>query len=152
VKNKKQVITAVLILLIIATAAFIWSNSFASGIDSNKVSDSVMNKIKPVIDPQNKIPEDIFSYFIRKTAHFSEFMLLGFELILTRIIIKKPGIFTMLFCALSVAVTDESIQIFTGRTDSVKDILLDFTGAVFGMAVIYIIYSAVTYMKKHADK
>ena len=146
--NKKQVITIVLILIMIATDAFIWSNSFAAGIVSNAQSDSIMNIIKPVVDPQNKVPVNIFSFLIRKTAHFTEFFLLGIEIMLVRITAKKPMIFTMLFIMLSAAVIDESIQIFSGRTDSVKDILLDFAGAVCGMAAVFIIYFIVSYIKK----
>ena len=43
-----------------------------------------------------------------------------------------------LFYVLAVAVTDEFIQIFTGRTSSVKDILIDFFGALLGIGVIYL--------------
>jgi VanZ like family. len=62
------------------------------------------------------------------------------ELIILKLISKKPQIFTVLFIALSVAVTDESIQILSGRTDKVSDILLDLSGALFGMAIFASIY------------
>lgn len=138
----------VLILIIIATVAFIWLNSFSSSIESYVKSNSIADKIKPVIDPQNKIPKDIFSFLIRKAAHFMEFSMFGAILMLLRIIAKKPRIFTMLFIMLSTAVIDESIQRFSGRTDSVKDILLDFGGSVCGIMAVFIIYSIVSHIKK----
>jgi VanZ family protein len=107
-----------------------------------------VNKIKPIVDPQNKISKDFFSFLIRKAAHFTEFMLLGMEIMLLHSIAKKPRIFTMLFIALSAAVSDESIQMLSDRTDSVKDILLDFAGAVCGIAAVLIIYSVISHIKK----
>jgi VanZ family protein len=132
----------------IAAVAFIWFNSFESGKESYIKSDGIADKIKPVIDPQNKIPENYFGFLIRKTAHFTEFSLLGAVIMLLRIISKKPRVFTMLFVLLSSAVIDESIQIFTGRTDSVKDILLDFGGALTGIILTAGIYFIVSFIKR----
>jgi len=68
------------------------------------------------------------------------------------IIAKKPQIFAMLFALLSTAVIDESIQALSDRTDSVKDILLDFGSAVCGMAAVFIVYFIVLYIKKKGIK
>ena len=110
---------------------------------SNSVSETVAETIKPVVKPIIKpITTDnntIFGYtynaFIRKAAHVLEFMLLGILLFLLKVNSKRIQLFTILFTALAAAVTDETIQLFNGRTDSVKDILIDFAGSAAGIIV-----------------
>lgn len=67
--------------------------------------------------------------FISKAPHVLEFFTLGFLPAA-----RKPGVWFMLFSALAVAVTDETIQLFTGRASQVKDVVIDFAGALAGMA------------------
>lgn len=68
--------------------------------------------------------------FIRKLAHFTEFALLGAELF---------GLFERyplsVAHALFAAVADESLQIISGRSAEVKDVLLDFAGSLVGAAL-----------------
>ncbi len=78
--------------------------------------------------------------YIRKSAHFTEFFILGVVITFMHLIIKKTQIFTVLFILLSIAVIDEFIQALTGRTASVKDIILDFCGAITGLTTAFIIY------------
>jgi VanZ family protein len=118
---------------------------------SNAESESIADIIKPIVDSQNKISSETFNDIIRKAAHFTEFALLGTLIMLLRIALKKPPIFTMLFISLSTAVTDESIQIFNGRTDSVRDILLDFGGALTGIIISAGIYFIVLFIKKRVN-
>ena len=132
VSHIRRGFTAVLVLVIAATVIFIWSNSFRNGAESNSQSSAVAGFLKSILDPDGSIPDETFSFFIRKSAHFAEFMLLGTELALLSAVTGKPQISAALFVMLSVAVGDESIQILSDRTDSVADILLDFTGAVTG--------------------
>ena len=42
----------------------------------------------------------------------------------------------MLLCVLAVAVLDEFLQGFVGRTSLVSDIVLDFSGALCGIAAM----------------
>jgi VanZ family protein len=73
---------------------------------------------------------------VRKTAHFCEFGLLGCEL--TLLFWLKSGLSFQNLCnsafaALLTAVTDETIQIFSGRGSQVQDVVLDFAGALTGI-------------------
>ena len=140
--NKKNA-AVIITILICLNIGFIWGNSAQVGEVSNAVSDKVADAIKPVAEPIIKpIAADDgtvfgiqYDSFIRKTAHALEFMALGILLAARRRISRKPQVGTMLFIALATAVTDEAIQILSARTDSVKDILIDFAGAVAGMLI-----------------
>lgn len=136
--NRKLVVSALLVFVVIC---FIFSNSLKNGEESKRMSGWVMKLVQSVFDPFHRLNEEKLHYFIRKGAHFSEFALLGASLIWLGENIKKrfgkacPGV--MLFLALLVAVADEFIQRFTGRTSSVTDVLIDFSGALTAMLFLW---------------
>jgi VanZ family protein len=81
-------------------------------------------------------------HFIRKTAHFVEYGILGF--LLWRIVHSSPAFALQtarklrlaLLLAAFYAATDETHQIFVpGRQSAVTDVLLDTCGAAAGIAV-----------------
>ena len=86
--------------------------------------------------------------YIRKTAHFLEYFLLGLSMgALLFAIRRKYGTLlwaTGLFWGLMTAVCDEFIQGLKDRTSSVKDVVLDFAGVFCGMllllAILYLIF------------
>ncbi|MDD4774099.1 MAG: VanZ family protein [Eubacteriales bacterium] len=141
--NRKMPIL-ILILIIAATVVFIFGNSLTPGEISNKTSRSLSQIILGMIDPGDKINPEFFHKFVRKSAHFVEFALLGAELMLLTLFIapRRPLrlIFMPLFLSLMTAVTDEFLQIFTTRTSSVADVLLDYAGTAFGIAAVTAIY------------
>lgn len=153
--NNKRTLVMIVLLLIFFNVCFIWWNSFQVSEVSNSVSDNIADVVKPIIDPivEPITSEDgkIFGYkynaFIRKMAHVFEFMILGALLFILRNI-RHMHISTILFIALATAVTDETIQIFNGRSDSVKDIVIDFAGSLAGMLVTSIIFLIVRYMRE----
>ena len=61
-----------------------------------------------------------------------------------------------LFYILAVGVTDEYIQLFSGRTSGVKDVVIDFIGGLFGIALVlsvYLIYKFIKFQKnKHLEE
>lgn len=138
--NVRKIVTISLIVAIVLTLAFIWSNSLTVGKKSNSKSMQVTEKVQSVIDPDKTIPPVKFNVFVRKSAHVFEFMLLGLELMLLKIISRKPQIFTVLFIILASAVADEFIQSFSDRTDLVSDVLIDFSGALFAILIIQVVY------------
>jgi VanZ family protein len=137
---KKKNTSFIMILLIIINILFILLNSLAPGSVSNAFSGYFAEKIKYVLDPENKYSYHLINGIIRKAAHFTVFAMLGAETMLLHIINRKPRLFTLLFILLSVAVADETLQSFSDRTDSIRDVILDFSGAVLGMAAMVIIY------------
>ncbi len=129
-ETKKNRLRLFLRLLLSATIAFIWFNSFLGREDSASLSRMIYEWLLSVGIP---IPSE---HFIRKLAHFCEYGLLGCEL--TALFWLRSGLrFQSLcnsaFAALLTAVTDETIQIFSGRGSALTDVLLDFSGAVTGI-------------------
>lgn len=118
---------------------FIFSNSMRSQVVSDEQSKTVAAVVDPTINPQGGVDDyEWLNVLVRKLAHMAEFALLGavlYGLILS--IYKIWGkwfVGMMLFTSLAVAVIDESIQyLVPGRTPLVSDILIDFTGAIFGI-------------------
>ncbi len=79
---------------------------------------------------------EILHTVIRKFAHFTEFFILGaLAAAALHESALKPRIYTAaIFCAV-IASTDEALQLFVpGREGKITDVLLDCTGAVFGIA------------------
>lgn len=82
-------------------------------------------------------------FFIRKAAHLSIFIVLGFALIDLTFRLLRPYVLAGLFAytlAITLAVFDEFHQIVTGgRTGLVQDVLLDGTGALIGILLYRLI-------------
>ena len=80
---------------------------------------------------------------IRKLAHFLEFMLEGFLLMLCLRVYTHHFVRHMswpLLAGMTTALLDETIQLFTpNRTSMVTDVWLDMTGVVAGLFVALII-------------
>ena len=131
--NKKIIIFLFLTVLI---TGFIFSNSLKNSEESNRESSVIVNFIKPIID--DIFGEDVINvnYVVRKGAHLTEFFALGLCVFNLIIACKKKSCMGYgLFYVLMVAVSDEYIQSFSDRTSSVKDVLIDFTGAIIGFLV-----------------
>ena len=78
--------------------------------------------------------------------------MLGAELILLTHLLQKLCAQTVLNCllaGLSVAVIDETIQIFSARGSQAIDVLLDFGGVVTGVFFVLLICWIVTARRKN---
>lgn len=137
-----------MIILLTAILAFVWGNSFIPVEKSNDISDKIADAVKPVVEPITV--KNVWSFYhnFRKYAHFIEFFLLGVILTLLKFNNKKFNIFAVLFISLAVGVTDESIQIISNRSPMVQDVLIDFCGAMTGMAMIFAIYYIIKFINK----
>ena len=128
---------AVLTGLIILALAFIWGNSLLPPEASWAVSEAVKSLLLalfPLGGGAGGEGTGLLGFLVRKGAHFTEFALLGALLAARQR--GLPGARTApLLGSLLAALTDESIQYFTGRTSSVFDVWLDFAGAAAGMAL-----------------
>ena len=135
-QNKKILIIFVFIIINIC---FIFGQSLASADASNMLSSKFQLLFEGIVASLFNFAVDL-CYFTRKLAHFVEFFVLG-VLTFTNILIirkeyQKSYVGCGLFFVLLIAVTDEFIQSFTGRTSSVKDVLIDFSGAAFGLLTV----------------
>ena len=130
--------------LLLLRVVFIWGNSFTGSEQSNAQSNAVAEVVKPVLDPQNQISQRSFGAMIRKSAHVLEYALLGVVAMTALLFFaKQRGVAvlshlpTALFFVLLVAVLDEYIQSFTGRTSAVKDVWIDRGGGTLGILLTW---------------
>ena len=138
-ENQKARLRLLLRLVLIATLCFIWSNSMVGKEGSASLSRTVTAWL-------NGIGIPVTEHFVRKSAHFCEFGLLGCELILLfwlRSGVHFQNLCNAAFAALLSAVTDETIQIFSGRGSQVQDVVLDFSGALTGILLVSLIISLI---------
>lgn len=143
----------VLWVLVISCMATIFAFSSQNADDSTDLSDGILIDIVNFLKIDLTEQEMLFlSFFIRKTAHFTIYALLS-SLIYTlvRTGYEKPG---KLAAAISLpvsllyAATDEVHQLFVAdRSGQLTDVLLDFSGAVTGVVITWIIYIVVRRVK-----
>lgn len=97
-------------------------------------------------------------FLVRKTAHFTEYAILGALFYLNLIQFPKlnshikklllPILFSFLY-----AITDELHQVFVpGRSAQFRDVLIDTLGASFGAIIAYLIIKLFTKIKTRSDK
>ena len=142
-------------LLVAANLMLIFSFSSESRGESASRSRNVTIAVARLLNPsfddmspdeQNAVVDELHHY-VRKAAHFLEFALLGLlSASLVRLIWlyvswrlvgwQTAGI-PSVFCLL-MATTDEVYQIFTGRGPAVKDVMIDFCGAVSGVLFLHL--------------
>lgn len=104
----------------------------------------------------NLISLSTLIFLVRKTAHFTEYAILGALFYLNLIQFPKlnsrikklllPILFSFLY-----ACTDEVHQIFVpGRSAQFRDVLIDTLGASFGAIITYLIIKLFTKIKTHS--
>ena len=126
---------------LLACILFIFRNSMQTGEVSSARSQAVTTLVNGFLGKFGLGP--LSEHIIRKLAHFSEFMLEGFLLMLclrvyTRHFVRH--ISWPLLAGMSTALMDETIQIsIPNRTSSVTDVWIDMAGAIAGLFVALII-------------
>lgn len=129
--------------LLAAVLLFIWGNSLLPPSWSWRVSGVVQEAVEQVLpveqaDGQLGKPR---GFTVRKLAHMSEFALLGALLaLLTCAHSRRDRVALILLLGLLAALLDETIQKFTGRTSSVLDVWLDFSGVVLGLFLARLLF------------
>ena len=145
---RRKCLALILALLTVAVTGYIFSNSAKDAESSHAQSDTVLEFVKPILQPvfpqaENADSEKDLAYYVRKAAHFTEFAVLGFcSGFFTAVISerKKARFFgAAAVYGLGVACCDEWIQTFTDRTSSWKDVVLDFSGVLFGVLLSAVI-------------
>ena len=141
---RKKQLRLFLRLALVVTLCVIWGNSLLGREDSAALSGGLTAWLRSIGLP-------VSDHFVRKTAHFCEFGLLGCEL--TLLFWLKSGLSFQNLCnsafaALLTAVTDETIQIFSGRGSQVQDVVLDFAGALTGILFTHLLIRETEKRKK----
>ena len=128
-------------IALIACIAFIFRNSLESGALSSARSQAVMQKINEILSVVNLGP--LSEHTVRKLAHFAEFTLEGFLLMLClRVYTNRfvRHISWPLLGGMTTALLDETIQRFiSNRTSQVTDVWIDMAGVVFGALIALIL-------------
>ena len=135
--DKKRVINLMLAVLLVLTLTFIWGNSLLSREKSAEASNGVLDMFSELFERLGVDIKD--DHWLRETAHFGEFCVLGCELALLFFVNRGHRFSSAIFAAssaLAVALIDEGLQIFSHRAAELKDVAMDFIGAVFSIALI----------------
>jgi len=146
---KKTIYT--ILIIIWMSIIFMFSNQPAT--ESSKLSDGFISTTigniykvfnKNVTETKLTKIKEKYTTPVRKTAHFSIYLILG---LLTTLLIKeynyenrKQIIIAILICILY-AISDEIHQLFVpGRSGELKDILIDTTGSSLGILITNMIF------------
>ncbi len=139
---KKGRITVLLVFILVQTA-FIWTNSVLSQESSGQMSGELTSLIKDMLGLRERVSDEFLHHIIRKTAHFTEFFILGVLYTMIRaclpVKIRSSLLIFPAFATLATAVTDEFIQSFTNRGSSVSDVVLDFCGALCAIIIFELV-------------
>ena len=126
---------------LIACIMFIFRNSLENGAQSSARSQAVMQLVNGALAKVHLGP--LSEHLIRKLAHFSEFALEGFLLMLCIRVYTKHFVRHMswpLLGGMTTALMDETIQLHSpNRTSSVVDVWIDMSGVVAGLLFALII-------------
>ncbi len=134
---KRRIINLVLSLLLALTLAFIWGNSLLSREESAEASGNVMDIFGDLFEFLGLNTED--DHWLRKTTHLVEFSALGCELALLFFLNRGRRISSAAFAgaaALVAALVDEGLQIISQRGPELRDVAVDFPGAVSGLLLV----------------
>ena len=162
--NRKKIIALriVLIILTIAVMVVIFMLSADNADESNAKSDIVSGSVIDVIlgifnleGEQAELFIDNCVMIVRKTAHFTEYAVLGFlifSVFESFFVKRKISLPVSLVAGALYAVSDEIHQSFVpGRSCQISDMLLDTAGVMAGI-IMLIVLIAIYKKHKKTDK
>lgn len=126
-------------LALIGCIAFIFSNSMKIASVSSVSSGRVLQLLQAVLRRLGMpgLAQRLTMHIVRKMAHFCEYTLEGFLLMLCmRVYSRRPlrHITVPMLAGVLTALTDETIQLFSeGRSSQVTDVWLDSAGVLAGI-------------------
>lgn len=132
-------------------------SALLSGSIVNVLVQHLVSNFHSISSSEQAIIIQNWSFMVRKAAHATIYTLLGFMTMLAayktakrkpfKITFSKPfqTFIVLLICGFY-AMSDEIHQVFVpGRSSELRDIIIDLTGAVFGIAIAWV---WLTYKKK----
>ena len=140
---------SIILLLLWMTVIFMFSSS--GSVKSNNTSGQVISSaisVKDKVTSKETKPEakkkivKKLNYSVRKSAHVFEYFILGILSlnVFDAFNVKRKVLFAIILCILY-ASSDEFHQLFTGRTASVTDVLLDSAASIVGIYLLNFIFS-----------
>ena len=139
--TKKVVVIVLSWLMVLSTMIIIYNFSSEPSVKSSQTSSKVVVQVLDVVMEEEEITPPVVNKFqipFRKLAHFGIYMLLGFCMYSAyeksfKIKLWINVALSFVSCAFY-AVGDEFHQKFTeGRANSIKDVLIDSSGAFIGI-------------------
>lgn len=131
-------------LLLVLQMLFIFTMSSFGSDSSNAQSGQIIQVLRQVFPSLSShtsgLDASVLTFIVRKTAHFTEYAILGilFYFFYHQILSQKNGLRLFVLAILSsflYACTDEIHQLFVpGRSGQFTDVLVDTLGASFGCA------------------
>ena len=148
--RKKKILRFLQVTLILSILA-VWGQSCLNKADSTVRSDAVVGIITPVDELKNGDAEEFAEYehittIVRKIAHVIEYSIVGFQIMCILYLLGRIGIkdhVTCLYAGLTVALIDETIQIFSSRGPLISDLWVDLGGVVLGAGVAFLVKTIV---------
>ena len=135
-------------LALLGCIVFIFSNSMKIGEVSQGSSGRVLALLQGVLRRLGHpaLAQRLTDHIVRKLAHFCEYTLEGFLLMLCMRVYTRSYIWHIsvpLLGGVLTALTDETIQIFSpGRSSQVTDVWLDSAGVLAGILVAIVLLLA----------
>ena len=138
--------------------AFIFSNSMKIASVSSTSSGRVLTLLQAVLRRLGHpaLAQRLTMHIVRKMAHFCEYMLEGFLLMLcmrvyTRRYVRHLSV--PLLGGVLTALTDETIQLFSpGRSSQVTDVWLDSAGVLVGILAALVFMALCRLLFHHAKR
>lgn len=154
-KNLKRKISPpeiILYICIAATLSFIWIHSAMPRVQSAGESGFFLELLRPILS--SFLPDEwVTDHLVRKIAHFTEYGALGVELVLLiRVIKVNKGwkwLLNTAYIGLTIALIDETIQIFSARGPMIEDVWLDLAGYALCGGIVWGIRKAVERKTMH---
>lgn len=134
----------VLLALTLVWILFIFSNSMQIAEDSSEASAGIVEWLMGILKRYSiSLNLNFLTFVVRKCAHFTEYLVLGILLTAT-VQLRKHNISArivfLLFTIMTVALCDETIQLFTdGRSSEVRDVWIDVAGGITGLLLAALI-------------
>ena len=155
--NGKAWLRLMLWLAVLATAGMIFWFSAQNGAASSQLSSGITEKVVEVVEPDyNSLTEPeqqtlfvAVQFAVRKSAHFSEYALLGFllRLLCASYALRRGGLVAWL-CGTGYAATDELHQWFVAARSAMwQDVCLDSSGVLAGVLLATGILALIAYKR-----
>lgn len=127
--------------LLIAWMCIIFWFSHQPSIQSDEQSYLVISMLRAIGINFNSVFGELSNFVIRKLGHFTEYFILYvlFYNVLKEYFKFKSSILLSIVFVFLYACSDEFHQLFViGRDGSIKDVILDTSGGMIGMLIVYI--------------
>ena len=145
--KKKALLLKILYVTLGLTLVMVWGQSCLNKAESTVNSDAVVGLISPVEELKNGTPAEVEHYdrltaVVRKIAHVVEYAVVGFQMMCILYLWGRQRIKDCVMClygGLTVALIDETIQIFAERGPLISDLWIDMGGTALGIGMAALI-------------